>query len=252
MRVVFTGASDLSVRAAQLLIKRGVEVVVIEKDRERIDELSDTMDCGFLQGDAGKPEILREAGPDQTDILYCLSNDDRVNIIASLIGASLGFERVVTKIEEPDLEEICLELGLKDTIVPSRTIGRFLADLAHGPQILELSTIIKGEARFFSFRAGDGEKQRTVDDLDLPAEARVICLYREDRFQLADPRTRLQEGDEVVILTHSRNLGELRRRWAPEARAEQPSEAAARDRDEPPDQPATEPREEDGDEPRGD
>ncbi len=224
MRVVFAGATQLAVQAARLLIERGDELVIIEADKSKIEKLSDEIDCGFLHGDAGKPEVLREAAPERTDVLFCLSDDDRVNIIASLIARSLKFERVVTKIEDEESEEICLELGLKDTIIPSRTIGRFLADFVRGPQILELSTFIKGEARFFSFKVGPDDVGQAIKDFDLPDDARVICYYRDEHFHLSEPDSKLKKDDEVVILTHSRNLEELRERWAPETRGEGPSE----------------------------
>lgn len=52
----------------------------------------------------------------------------RSTILASLVGRSLGFKRVVTKIEDIEFEHICKELGLEDVIVPSRTVGRLLAE----------------------------------------------------------------------------------------------------------------------------
>jgi trk system potassium uptake protein TrkA len=35
---------------------------------------------------------------------------------------------VVTKIDDHEFEHICKELGLEDVIVPTRTVGRFLAE----------------------------------------------------------------------------------------------------------------------------
>ncbi len=227
MRVVFIGASELAVHAANLLINRGDQVVIIEKDKEKIDNLSDELDCSFLHGDASKPAILNETAPEKTDVLFCLANNDRVNIIASLIGKNLGFKRVVTKIEDAELEDICLELGLEDTIIPSQTIGRFLADLVRGPEILELSTLIKGEARFFSFVINESDSGKSVKELDLPEKSKAISLYRKDRFLFTEEETELKKQDELVILTHSENLPELRRRWAPERSRQEPSDEAA-------------------------
>lgn len=209
MRIVFIGASELSIVTAQLLITRGHEVVIIESDRDKIDELSDDMDCSFLHGDGSKPPILREAGPEQTDVLFCLSDVDQNNIIASLVGRSLGFGRVVTRIQDREFEAICSELGLDDTINPTRTISRYLADIVTGIDILELSTIIKDEARFFTFVV-DKHQEGPVDGLDLPESARVICYYRDQTFNLADDTYTLERNDEVVILTHSENLSKLR------------------------------------------
>jgi trk system potassium uptake protein TrkA len=214
MRIAFVGAGEVTVRTAELLIHRGHEVIIIENDQEKIDALSDTMDCSFLNGDGSKPDILREVGPEQTDVLFCLTDSDQANLISSLVGRSLGFKRVIPSIQDPEFEGICWELDLKDTILPSRTISRYLADMVEGQDILELSTVIKGEARFYTFLV-DKEKGKRVVDLDLPNNARVVCYYRDDQFFLADDETKLRKGDEMVILTHSENIGDLRERWEP-------------------------------------
>jgi trk system potassium uptake protein len=214
MRIAFVGAGEVTVRTAELLIGRGHEVIIIENDQKKINDLSDSMDCSFLNGDGSKPAILREVGPEQTDVLFCLADSDQANLISSLVGRSLGFKRVIPSIQDPEFEGICSELDLKDTILPTRTISRYLADMVEGVDILELSTVIKGEARFFTFTV-DKDKGKSVADLNLPKNARVICSYRDGRFSLADEETRLLERDEVVILTYSEYINDLRDRWDP-------------------------------------
>jgi len=220
MRVAFVGAGEMSLRTAELLIARGHQVIIIETNRKKIDEISDDFDCSFLHGDGSKPPILREAGPEHTDALFCLTDSDQANLIASLVGRSLGFKRVITRIQDPEFEVICRELGLQDTIIPSRTIGRYLADMLEGLDILELSTVIRGEARFYSFSARK-EDAVAVEELNLPESAKVVCYYRGGRFYLAGEKTRLREKDEVVILTHSENLQALRERWDPKNQGNQ-------------------------------
>jgi trk system potassium uptake protein TrkA len=147
-------------------------------------------------------------------MLFCVTHDDQANIIASLVARSLGFQRVVTKIEDPELEHICSELGLADSLVPMHTVGRYLADLAEGRDIPLVSDILRGDARVFSFRVGE-EQASPVADLALPQAARVICVYRNgDELLLAEPDTRLEAGDEVVVLTRARHLEALRERFA--------------------------------------
>lgn len=216
MRAVFVGAGSLAVMTAHLLLKRGHEVIMIERNKDRIDALSHEIDCGFLHGDGSKPAMLREADPGNTDILYCLTGNDQANIIASLVGRSLGFGRVITKIEDPEFEHICIELGLENTIIPARTTGRYLADMFEGKDPLELSTMIRDEARAFSFVAR-ADDELTVAELSLPDMSRVVCIYREDKFIVPDDKTKLKAGDEVVVITHRKNLSELEQRWAPQA-----------------------------------
>jgi trk system potassium uptake protein TrkA len=212
MRAVFIGTTSLTLATARLLLKRGHEVVLIEQEKARIETLSEEIDCGFLHGDGSKPAILREADPAATNFLFCLTGNDQTNIIASLVGRSLGFDRVITRIEDPAFEHICIELGLKDTIIPTSTIARYLADMFRGMDLMELSGSIKGEARVFSFVIHP-EDALTVAELNLPEETRPICAYRDDKFMLVDPETKLKENDEMVLITHSRHQAELYERW---------------------------------------
>ncbi|WP_455206010.1 potassium channel family protein [Kaarinaea lacus] len=214
MRAVFLGTSLLSIMTARILLGRGHEVVMIERDKEQIDALTETIACGFLHGDATRPAMLKEADPSSTDVLYCLTNNDQTNIIASLVAKSLGYARVITRIENSEFEHICIELGLEDTIIPDRTIGSYLADMLEGHDPLVLSTMIRDEARIFSFVTRE-EEAGPVNDLDLPDESQVVCIYRENNFILADKETTLKTGDEVVVITHRRHLAELAQRWNP-------------------------------------
>jgi trk system potassium uptake protein TrkA len=227
MRIVFVGAGDVSIGTAKTLITKGHEVIIIETDKTKIDELSEEMDCSFLQGDGSQPNILREVNPAQTDILYCLSDSDQANVIAGLVGRSLGFKRIVTSIRDPQFEGICRELGLTDTIIPSRTISRYLEDMVGGAENVELSTVIKDEARFFTFTVKE-ENAVPVKELELPAEARAVCYYREGRFAHTDEGTKLQRGDEVVILTHSKHMPALQERWQPKPAQEEQADSGSR------------------------
>ncbi|MDX1375927.1 MAG: TrkA family potassium uptake protein [Burkholderiales bacterium] len=212
MRAVFIGASALCVMTARFLLERGHEVVIIEKEKSAIDALSNELDCGFLHADGSKPAVLREADPEHTDVLYCLTNSDQANIISSLVGRSLGFGRVVTKIVDPEFEHICIELGLEDTIIPARTVGRYLAEMFEGTNPLEISALIKADARVFSFVARDEDAQ-PLDALELPDETRVICIYRNEKFLLPNDKVRVKAGDEVLLITHARHLPALAERW---------------------------------------
>lgn len=213
MRFVFVGSGTLAMLTARMLSERGHEVVIVERDRAIIDALHEDLDAGFIHGDGTRPAILREAGPESADLLFCLTHDDQANIIASLVARSLGYRRVVTKIEDPELEHICVELGLAESLVPMHTVGRFLADMSEGQNIFELSDMLRGEARLFSIRITK-ELSETVTQLGLPNDCRAICIYRSgERLIFAEPDTKLEVGDELVVLARSATLKGLRQRF---------------------------------------
>jgi trk system potassium uptake protein TrkA len=214
MRIVFSGASPLTIITAKQLIKQGHEVIIIETNKEKIDQLSDELDCSFLHGDSARPATLSQVDPKSSDILFCLTNSDQINIITSLLGRSMGFKRVITSIEDTDLEQLCRELGLTDTIIPVWTMSRHLDNMVRGLDSINLSTLLKEDARFFTFTAGENDAV-SVSELGLPKDARVIFYYRDNGFRFADSDTKLSKGDEIVILTHCRNLPDFNERWYP-------------------------------------
>lgn len=212
MRVVFIGAGELTTLTAQQLLKNNCDVVIIEKDKTRIDDLISDLAAGFIHGDGSKPAILREVDATATDFLFALTGNDQSNIIASLVGRSLGFKRTITRIEDPSYEHICLELGLTDVIVPDSTIARYLSDMVAGQNPLEVSALIKGDARIFAFVAQDND-ELAISELELPDDSQVMFFYRNEKLILPSPETALKKGDEVIVIARSDVLPKLEERW---------------------------------------
>lgn len=215
MRIVFSGAGPMAVITTQALAKQGHEVIIIEVEKEKIDRLSDELDCSFVHGDASKPGILSQVNPKDCDFLFCLTDSDQVNIITALLGRSMGFKRVVPSIEDAELQQLCKELDLEDTIIPVRTMSQYLENMVMGLDNVELSTFLKHDARLFTFVAGN-EEPKENSEIKLPEKTKIIFYYRGDKFYFVDEKTSFKEGDEIVILTHRKNLSSLNERWNPE------------------------------------
>jgi trk/ktr system potassium uptake protein len=212
MRAIFVGASPLTVMAAHRLIKGGHDVVIIEEDKERISTLSETLDCGFIHGDGSRPAVLEELSPGESDMLFCLSSEDQDNIIASLVAHTMHFNRVITKIEDPDFQVICTKLGLDDVIVPDRDVGERLADLVEGHDVADLSAAVESGIRFFHFVAREQDAGR-IGELDLPGQARVIVITRGEESIIVGDDDELRQDDRVLVVAHHDDLEKLQERF---------------------------------------
>ncbi|MCB1949545.1 TrkA family potassium uptake protein [Nitrosomonas sp.] len=212
MRMAFIGTSSITIAAARELSKQGHDIIIVEIDKDKIETLSEQLDCGFVHGDGTRPDILKEVDPENTEIIFCFTSNDQSNIIASLIARSLRFKKVVTKLEDSAFDHIAIELGLESIIVPSRTIAHYIADMVEGRNILEITSIIKGDARVFSFVVHKSQ-EGNLTELDLPATCRIICIYRQNELLLPKDDTQLESGDEVILITHQKQLNYLRERF---------------------------------------
>lgn len=126
MRIVLIGINHVSIEAARRFLERGDDVIVIDRDRQMLDDYGGDLDVAFIEGNGSRPHILRQADPKRTDVLFALTEDDQHNILAALVGRSLGALRVVPKIDDPEFRKICMELGLTETINPDVAIAHAL------------------------------------------------------------------------------------------------------------------------------
>src|SRR6056297_1223442 len=101
MRIVIVGASALGEAAARKLIDGEHDVVMVDPDRRRLEEMAESHDLGVIHGDGTLPSVLREAGGENFDALLALTESDEANILCAMVGRSVGYEKVVPKIVNP-------------------------------------------------------------------------------------------------------------------------------------------------------
>lgn len=199
MRVVIVGASNLAAATAESLIQRGHEVVMVERDRARIEELGERLDAAFVAGDGIRPSILKETSPDECEALLALTSGDQDNILAALVGRSVGFQRVLPKVSDPELEHVALEVGLTELLVPDRTMAQAIADRVEGGHGAGGEQMIPGGFRLFTFIATLDDAERECLK-DLPRGVKPLAIFRGDGFVLPSETDQVHAGDRVLLI----------------------------------------------------
>ncbi len=199
MRIVIVGASRFGVATAEQLVDAGHEVVMVDRNGGRLAELSEDLDIGLLEGDGSLPSVLRDAMGDGADALILLTNVDDVNILAALVGRSVGYPRVVPQIVRRELLAVCEELGLENLITPHATVARSIVRTLESRHDAALDLRARRGFEVLGYRVGAAHAGQRIDALDLPAETRVIALTRQEEDRLVEPGTVLEEGDQLIV-----------------------------------------------------
>ncbi|MGX6648670.1 potassium channel family protein [Maricaulaceae bacterium MS644] len=129
MRIVITGLTAMSLEAARAFAKRGDDVILIDPDQETFEDAADDLDVAFIKGDGARPDVLSQANPEKVDVMYCLNNDDKDNIIAALVGKAAGVKRVILKVEDRAYQPICDKIGLDERVDPAHAMARALVHM---------------------------------------------------------------------------------------------------------------------------
>jgi len=85
VKIIIAGAGEVGFNLAKHLIENDNDVVVIDKDRDRINYLNEHLDCLVLDGEATNLDVLLNAGIENAEIYVAVTDSDEVNMISCLI-----------------------------------------------------------------------------------------------------------------------------------------------------------------------
>jgi len=123
-RIVIAGGGNIGLFLAQEVEAHhaGVAAKLIELNVERAKRIQQLLGrTVVLTGNALDPEILEEANVGQAETFVALSNEDEVNIIASLLAKRFGAGRTVTLVNSNNYGPLVGQLGI-DAVVSPRAI----------------------------------------------------------------------------------------------------------------------------------
>ncbi len=124
---VVIGLGRFGTAVAKTLVGYGHNVLAIDSDMERVQDLSTSMPH-VIQLDATNEDALRQAGVDAFDTgLVCIGTDFESNVLATVLLRRLGVKRVITKARTRTQREILLRVGADDVILPEHEAGVRLA-----------------------------------------------------------------------------------------------------------------------------
>lgn len=215
MRTIIVGASRFGIATAKELTEDDHEVVIVDTNAERLENLADDLDCGFIHGDGTLPTVLRDAYGDHADALVLLTNEDDVNILAAVVGRSVGFDRVVPQIVRPELLSVCDELELKDVITPHSTVAQSIVQALKDNSDTSVDLRLHKGIRVVGYAVRPDHDGKTVGQLDLPADSRVIARAHGEEESLVDDDTELTEGDHLIVAVATEALDDLEAILAP-------------------------------------
>ncbi|MEM7325655.1 MAG: Trk system potassium transporter TrkA [Actinomycetota bacterium] len=99
MHVVIVGAGEVGWYLAERLRSEGLDVVVLETDAARAAAIGSGLDVQVINGSGSNPAALIEAGIGRASLLAAVTQNDEVNLIASLIAKQHGVKTTVVRVQ---------------------------------------------------------------------------------------------------------------------------------------------------------
>ena len=157
---MIVGGGKASYYLAKQLIAMGIDVKIIEQNKERCEELSILLpEAIIINGDGTDEEVLREEGIEYAQAFIPLTGIDEENIMLTLHAKQVSNAKLITKINRSTFKNVISKLDLGSVIYPR---------------------YITSEAIIAYVRAKKNSTNSNIDTLyhmfDIRAEAIVFCV----------------------------------------------------------------------------
>ena len=117
MYTVIVGAGKVGYGLYQDLKKEGHEVLIIENDTEKYEELEKDIGEEILNGDGCEVSVQTTAGVDRAEMFVAVTGEDEDNLAAcQLAKERFAVPQVISRVNSPKNEHIFSKLGINCTV----------------------------------------------------------------------------------------------------------------------------------------
>jgi trk system potassium uptake protein len=216
-RLMVLGGGAVGSRVADVMSRRGTEVVLIERDLARAEQLAAAHPkVRVIRGDISDIELLGDESVGRMDVVVATTGEDTSNVLACAFAAAAGDVFTVAVIHRLALLPLAGQFGINATLSPrTASANAVLRELRGG--IGSVATFLESdvEVNEFVVQPGSAADGTTVADLHAPRSVLLGAVVRPDgTIEIARGPTRLRAGDQVVVFARAGDLSAARARFS--------------------------------------
>jgi trk system potassium uptake protein TrkA len=213
MRIAIAGAGNVGRAIARELLDNGHRVLLIDRDPKAL-KLESVPDAEWLMADACEITSLDKANLSDCQVLVAATGDDKVNLVASLLGKTeYGIPRVVARINHPKNEWLFdNSWGVDVAVSTPRIIAALVEEAVSVGDVVRLFSFRKGQANLVEITLPDSSLciGKTVDEVALPEDASLAAIVRDGRVLTPGATDIFVAGDELLFVASTTAEGLLK------------------------------------------
>ena len=226
MNILILGAGQVGGTLAEHLASEAFDITVVDVDGDRLRELRDRLDIRTIHGYASRPDVLREAGAPDADMLIAVTPNDEVNMVACQVCYSMF--RTPTKIARIRADSYHTDTGffsqdhmpIDVLINPEHVVTEQIKELLEHPGALQVLDFADGRVKLVAVKATHdsplvGQDLRFLRERMPKVDSRVAAIFRRGRAIIPEGDTVIEAEDDVFFIAAADDINavmaELRR-----------------------------------------
>lgn len=219
LKIVIIGAGEIGYDLANVLSTEKHDVTVLDRDKESLNKVSESLDALPIEGNATSVKDLVKANVGEADILISVTSIDEVNMISGMLGKRLGAKMVIARIRSDEFSDknspiTPSDLGIDVMIHPELSAAHEIAQLLKRSSASDVINLANDRMQLIGIRL---EKDSPLIGKNLNEYAarhsdltfRVVAIGRRGRTIIPDGSIRLQNFDQIFILAQTKDINAI-------------------------------------------
>jgi trk system potassium uptake protein TrkA len=214
MYIVIAGLSAIGKNLAELLVKEGNEVLVIDRDPVKCATIAEGSDVMVITGDAGQKSTLEEARLKNAHAFVAAAGDDSENMMLCMMAKEIGVKTVISLVDEAEHAETFRQAGINLQVNPDIVAAKHIYRLISQPYVKDFLSFEGAE--IFEIEIEEGMKcvGRSVSELATPNGVKVLVVQRRGKYLSADKEIQPKDWLTLIVNRESAKKGtEFMNRW---------------------------------------
>lgn len=189
------------------LIKKEVDVLVIDKDPEAIAKMS-KIATHAVTLDTTDAVALKEVGISSIDhVIVAIGEQIQSSILTTLILKDLGVKQVTVKVQNADHAKVVQKLGATEIIQPEQQSGKRLARKIVSDHVLEYIDLNDSHS-FIVVLVTEKIIGSTIINLNVRNRfnINIIAIRRIEEIIIPSATDVLEENDQLLLIGSNENL----------------------------------------------
>jgi len=203
MKIAIAGAGNAGRAIARELIANGHQVLLIDKNPKAL-KMESVPNAEWLLADACEIATLDKASLDQCQVMVAATDDDKVNLVSSLLAKTeYGVPRVVARVNHPKNEWLFdSSWGVDVAVSTPRIIAALVEEAVSVGDVVRLFSIKSGEANLVEITLPDNSicVGKSVEEIELPKDASLAAIIRDGHVISPSPHDVFSAGDELIFV----------------------------------------------------
>ncbi|QUM87406.1 Trk system potassium transporter TrkA [Moritella sp. 36] len=218
MKIIIIGAGQVGGTLAENLVGENNDITIIDRDGDSLRNLQDKFDLRVVEGHGANPDVLREAGAQDADMLVAVTNNDETNMIACQIAYTMfNTPNKIARIRNESYlnnKETLFNnraIAVDHLIAPEQLVTDYIKRLIDYPGALQVVNFANNKVGLVAVKAYYGgplvgNALAALREHMPNVEARVAAIFRQGKPIRPLGTTIIEADDEVFFVSASNNI----------------------------------------------